>query len=374
MTSKNKLLGIFLIILALSMLVIFFIILDKLAEPKNIEKETITIGVSLPLSSNAAFLGEGLQNAILLAQDSLSDTYYDYKVIFEDDQLDTKRATNVANKLININDVDIIISLTGRMANVISPIAQENKKIHFAISSDLSVAKDNKYGFDHWTPPQENAQTFVQELKKRDFKKIGVFLVNDDGAQAIYDEVQNKMKGTGISIVDTQIFEKGTSDFRTLILKSKQKKPELYLLLSFSPELELIAKQMKESSLDIPLTSIESFELTKEKDLFEGAWYVSSAEPSENFIEQYEAKYNKAHTVGSANGYDIFNLIVYAAENFGKTNGSRKPTIDELVDALHSIKNFQGALGDLSVDADGIVVSKASVKIIENGKPKMLGS
>ena len=85
-------------------------------------------------------------------------------------------------------------------------------------------------------------------------------------------------------------------------------------MLAVSPQVEIIAKQIKEMSIKTPLTSIQSFELTKERDLFEGQWYVSAVEPQNNYTKKFQDKYGKSPSLGSMNGYDLFNLIVMASE------------------------------------------------------------
>lgn len=70
--------------------------------------------------------------------------------------------------------------------------------------------------------------------------------------------------------------------------------------------------------------------------------------------------------MGAANAYDIFNLIVAATEAF---KGSTKPTPNQIANEFTTIKDFSGVLGDLSINEDGIVISKATVRMIKDGKP-----
>jgi hypothetical protein len=45
-----------------------------------------------------------------------------------------------------------------------------------------------------------------------------------------------------------------------------------------------------------------------------------------------------------------------------------KPTPDDVAEELLKIKDFEGALGKLNVDKDGIVRSKAVVRMVKNGQ------
>ncbi len=331
----------------------------------KVSTEQIKIGVVAPMSGNLAFLGEGIRDAMLLAQQDLGNTQYTYELIFEDDQLDSKITASAVNKLLGVNKVDAIVSFGSGPGNVVAPIAEQNNVVHLGIASDPNVAK-GEFNFIHWTPPAEENKVFVEELQRRGIKKLGVFESNQQGAAAVMADLKEKLKETDIEIVTDQVFNVGEKDFRSIISKAKNSGAEIYLLMAFSPEVEVLGKQIKEAGINTPLTSIEAFELSEQVDLFEGEWYVNAASPTGDFTTKFEAKTNENPTLGAANAYDIFNLIVAATEAF---KGSTKPTPNQIANELTTIKDFNGVLGNLSVDEDGIVISKAAIRMIKDGKP-----
>jgi len=335
-----------------------------------VSKEPIKIGVIAPLSGNMAFMGEGLRDAILLAKEDLEktkNTKYRYEVIFEDNQLDPALSTNAAYKLINIDKVDVLVTITSGIGNVIAPIAEQNKVVHFAISSDPKAAK-GYYNFQHWTPIPEKNRVLVEELKRRNIKKIGAIIVNQEGALAIWSDLKERLKGNNIELVFEEHFNFGDRDFRTLIAKIKNKEAEAYFVLAFNPELSILVKQIREAGIKVPIPAIESYDLipAEQRKLFEGEWYVSAADPTNEFLDKFTSRYGKEPSIGAPNGYDVFNLVVTAAENVKSVT---KPTPTEIARELLKIKNFKGVVGNLDVGEDGIILSKASVKIIKNGKP-----
>jgi len=335
----------------------------------EVSQKTIKIGAIAPMTGNLAFMGEGIRDAILIAKENLGNTKNKYEVIFEDDQLDAKMSASAAYKLLSADNVDAFVTFSSVTGNVVAPIAEQNKVVHFGIASDSNVAK-GKYNFIHWTPPSEENKVFIAELQRRGIKKLGIFEGNAQGAAAVIADLKEQLKGTGIEIVTDQVFNFGEKDFRTTIAKVKDSGAEIYLLLAFSPELEILAKQMKEAGITTPITSIESFELSEQLALFEGEWYINSADPTADFTSKFNVKTGKSPTLGAANAYDIFNLIVAANE---KVEGTSKPTSDQVVNELMKITNFSGALGNLSVNEDGLVVSKAAVRMIKDGKPVSVG-
>ena len=336
---------------------------------KSDEKPVVKIGATLPLTGPLAFLGQGAQNSILLAEDYLKnkETKFNYVVIFEDDKFEVKEASTTTSKLINVDKADAIISFSSGIGNVVSPITQSNKVLHIgAGTSDPNVAK-GKYNFIHWTTPQEENRVFVKELEERGIKKLALIEVNQQGVFALANDLENKIKGTNIKIVSRERFNSGIKDFRTILLKSKEENPEIYLILAFSPDIEVLTKQAKELGIT-KLTTVESFELTNQPELFEGLWYVNGADPTNKFLNSYKEEYNQNPPFLSANAYDVFNLIVEAYENAGeKTKG--KPTTEQAAEELSKLIGYNGAVGVLTISREGIIDSKASVRMIKNGKP-----
>ena len=125
--------------------------------------------------------------------------------------------------------------------------------------------------------------------------------------------------------------------------------------------------QVKEQGSKIPFTSIEAIEFTNEPSLFEGSWYVQPADANVAFTKMYMDAYNENYNVGAPNTYDCINLIVTAYENAAKYSAG-KPSQADVATEFAKIKGFQGALGELNVDADHIVQSNAAIHMIKDGK------
>jgi len=198
---------------------------------------------------------------------------------------------------------------------------------------------------------------FISELQKRGIKSVGVIRQNHPGAEAILNSMKKQASEKGITIYEEK-FNSGDKDFKTIIMKEKEKNPDIYFILAYSPELELIAKQVKELGVTKPVTSIEAFDVTTQPELFEGMWYVTAASPIENFRISFKEKYNKEPGYGAGNAYDAYNLIVKSMDS--------ADTTEQAAENLRNIRNFSGALGILNVDSNNIVQSKAVVREIVN--------
>ena len=192
---------------------------------------------------------------------------------------------------------------------------------------------------------------------------------NQPGVLAVVNALKSQLAGTDIKLVTDQKFDAGETDYRTIIAKAKTEgsKADIWLLEALSPDLEVMATQMKEEGITKPVTCVEAFEFTDKPQLFEGDWFVDSADTQQWFIDEYTKKYNSVPKTGSGNAYDSIKMLIAAFEATG--NGKTKPTESSVQQYLASLKGFNGAMGNnLSIDPDGIVITQATLKMISGGK------
>ncbi|MDA3836870.1 MAG: ABC transporter substrate-binding protein [Nanoarchaeota archaeon] len=328
-------------------------------------KEIIKIGVIIPLTGDVGFLGEGIRDAMVLAKEQLGNTKYEYEIIFEDNSFDTTKTLSAINKLVYVDKIDSVISIGSGQGSIISPITEENNILHISIATDKKVS-EGMYNFIHWTTPEEEVRMFLDELESRGIEKVGIVRENSNWASSITVALEEQISKKEVEITLNEVYNKGATDFRTSLMKSKESGAEVLLIIGISPEIEIIGKQINELNIDIPLSAIESFENTEEYELFEGAWYVYSANPTESYVTDFKNKYNSEPLPYSGNGYDCLKLII---KSFEKTENGKA---SEAKDILQSTKGFVGAMGILNVLPGGIVDSKAIVKQILNGEKVVL--
>ena len=114
------------------------------------------------------------------------------------------------------------MSFGSPVGHVVSIIAEKAGTPHVnAFASDDHVA-DGEYNFLDYTPAYEDSKLFIQELQKRNVKKIVFFGQQDNpGVLAIINAFEKDVKGTGITVLASEKFNTGTRDFRSQIDKIK---------------------------------------------------------------------------------------------------------------------------------------------------------
>lgn len=324
-------------------------------------QKEVRIGAVLPLTGDAASIGEAVRNGMLLAAKKLPpEVRSRIRIIFEDDSMDPMRSIAAFNKLLATDKIHILVNATSGTGNALAPLAEQKKIPFIAIASDYQVVKDRKWVVTLWVTPEEEARVAVAEAKRRGYKKIAQIASMQDGMLATKQAFEEQNQGL-FQVVLSEEYSPEIKDFRSLISKLRTYEDLDALALYLMPgHLGIFAKQARQQGIKAPFFGIEGFEDRNEVRTSDGAligqWYVNADEPGQNFLEEYWKAYPAGATWGAANGHDIVLLLGEAIKT-----GSEPAKINRF---LHSVKDFSGALGTYSSTSDNRFTLPATVKIV----------
>ncbi len=312
------------------------------------EKEMIKIGVVGHFTGEYATYGVPMKNAVKLAVEEINKNDgingQLIELIIEDDLGNSTNAASAVNKLINVDGVNYIISAQGSGAtSAITPIAQSNKRILvITLASAPGLTNAGEYVF------RSVPSDAYQGIKIADFidsslsaRKVAGLYVNDAYGVGIRDVVQKNIKARlGVQ----EIFSSSTSDFRSQLMKIKNDKADVLVLVS-RKETPSILKQIKELDLDVKIVGSETVkddEILKESgNSAEGIYAAFMAQPKDknyiDFANKYKMKFNKEPSTYSMYAYD--GLIALA-----KAIRSGKGNVETVKRTLLGI-TFNGASG-----------------------------
>ncbi len=213
------------------------------------ERNTVKIGAILPLTGRLSTIGSGEQKGILMAIDSLQMKYGVDKIeiLFEDFASEPKNAASAANKLINIDNVSAIITSTTAAAEVVSPIVEKSKIIHFVISPDVDILQKSRYNFRVYYNFNTEAKLIIEFIKENSIKTISFIAVR---YSSIQKEIENIIEPyaieNNIKVLSKDFFDITEKDFKSAIVKTKLLNPELIFLAPQVNQVEMLSKQLKE--------------------------------------------------------------------------------------------------------------------------------
>jgi len=169
-------------------------------------------------------------------------------------------------------------------------------------------------------------------------------------------------------------YSKCDNDYRAPLLAVKKVKPQALYLPGFYSEVGVIARQARELGMTQPLLGGDGWESDRIFALaggaLEGAYYSSHyaednpAPELQRVITAFRARYGRPPEAASALGYDAARVALAAIAKAEPLSG---PAIR---DALAATKDFPGATGTLSLDANRNPVKPAVILTLRDGRRK----
>ncbi len=296
-------------------------------------------------------------------------------MIAEDDQATPAIAVSSFQKLINVDNVKLVLGpLTSSATLAVAPLAEENKIVILSPGASApSITDAGDYVFRN-----ELSDSFGGDKQANlafnnlNFKKVAIVYINNDYGVGVQSVFKDKFTSLGGKIVASESFKQGNTDFKSILAKIAIQKPDAIFVVSHNEILNLL-KQKKEIGLSIPVYTTPVFEdqknIEKLGPLAEGVIYTFYGSFSldgnnlntNKFIESYKAKYETNPTYYSALGFDAANILTTALKSANYDENKVK-------DELYKIKDLDGVTGITSIDKNGDVMKPVTLKTVKNGK------
>ncbi|MBW2991249.1 ABC transporter substrate-binding protein [Candidatus Woesearchaeota archaeon] len=344
--------------------------------PAVVDKETVKIGVILPLTGPSSDLGQYTREGILLGLEEINtnpENKYNYELIFEDSTYNPAMGVTAINKLISVDGVKYVLGAQGSSVTLaIAPVAERNKVILITPSSQSAeISKAGDYIFRTQTNTKQEVGFFSDYLlDKVGSETLDLLVVNTAYGESVISTMQTEFESRGGRIGLVQKVEAGDPDVRDPLLKIKNRNTKYVLLGTTRRQGGYILKQAQELGIKAqffatsPIQGKELLEIGGEAA--EGLVYTypydstSTMPEIEIFRQKFMNKYEHENEAYSASGYDALNVLVKCIEKDKDTEKVR--------DCLYNTKDYHGASGLFSFDKNGDVEKEFIIKTVKNGK------
>jgi branched-chain amino acid transport system substrate-binding protein len=282
-------------------------------------------------------------------------------VLFEDDKSKPDEANN---KVLQLIDRDKVVALLGEVASSRSRaggIVANKKKIPMITPSSTNpdVTRIGPFVFrvcfTDDVQGQMGAEFVVNKLNK---KKIAILFASDDlYSSGLAKEFRDYAKKLGAEIVVEKSFLKKETNFTTYINEVMSAKPDIIYAPIYYNAMVPIAQQAKavgvKGEMFVGGDGWDSEVLLKDAgNEMEGAYFTNHYAPdvpwpkAKEFLNKYQARFNRTPTSLAAQAYDATHLL---ADAIGR---AKTDTPEGIRDAIATTKNFSGATGNISINAE----------------------
>jgi branched-chain amino acid transport system substrate-binding protein len=325
------------------------------------EDEPVKIGVIAPLSGSFSFWGENIQESLLLEN---------AEFIFEDSKCDVKEGVSAANKLISVDNVEVIIGdICSSVTVAIAPIAEENKVVLLTPGSQSSAIKNaGDYVFRIALPNDIASKALANKVYEDGNRKVAVLYINNELGKDYEEHFSKDFIELGGEVY-SESYEATEKDFSTALAKIKEKEPSALVIFT-NLEGQLIAKKIKELGIKAKLYGGPTWNSKPNyagvEEILDGLVYpvnkVAKNGEYEEFMKLFEDKYGKKPSVEwmAINSYDSINIILDIINRKGYDGKKIK-------EELYKI-NYEGVNGLIKFDENGDSFNDVQLMQLKNGK------
>lgn len=207
------------------------------------------------------------------------------------------------------------------------------------------------------------------------------FVIHDKTAygQGLAEEVKKQFEKDGVEVLGFEGITQGEKDFSAVLNLAVAAKPDMIYLGAIYSEGGILVKQAREKGFTGAimggdgLDASDMFKLAGDK--VEGVYFTSTAgdvrttDDGKKWADEYEKTMGKKPELYSVYSYDSANVILEAIEKLIKENGGKKPTREQVAEAVRKTKDFKGQFTTISFDEKGDN-QFADVYIYQYGKDK----
>ncbi len=329
------------------------------------EEAEFRIGAALPLTGETATFGVDVKRGMELAVEDLAAKGVRSRLFFEDTQLVPRLAVSAAQKLINQDKVQLLVSMWDT-AEAVAPIAERAKVPHISIRWNPRVAEE----FAHTFTFESTYVTWIGEtldlVKRSGASRISV-MTDASGAGWVlaHENLLAQAKEKGLSVVtDVEVMAKD-SEVNTAVTRLLSKPTDYIVLLQMGGLLRDVMGILQERHVTTPI--IGYFEGTEDLPFAEGRPFIAQFESQPWFLEKFHQRYPGEVPMRAAFGYDLVSVLGDLILKLG-----RQPTEAEILQHYNTLRAFKGATGEISANDRRNIETKCVVKEIRNGKPTLL--
>jgi len=374
-----KVVGILIVALALCVSVV----------AKAADAPAIKVGAIFAVTGGAANLGgpEAKTAEMLVEKINKEGGVNGQKIelIVKDSGSKPENAISLAKQLIEEDKVLAIIGpSTSGETMAIKNICQESKTILLSCAAAEDIVNPvASYVFKTPQKDSDAVRRIFQVMKTKGITKIGVITSNDGFGMAGGKQLANLANLAGITIAISEAYDKQETDLTGVLTKVKGQDVNAVVNWSIVPAQSLVAKNMKQIGLNVPLFQSHGFGNIKyvqaggeaaNGTIFPcGRLLIAEILPDNHpqkkllveYKKDYESRYKEDVSTFGGHAYDAVLILV---EGIKKAKSTDKEKVREAIENIKGLVGTAGIFNFSSQDHNGLGMDAFEMLTVKDGK------
>jgi len=354
------------------------------------EATPVKIGALFSVTGPASFLGAPEEKTVQMLVEKINASGgvngRKLQLVVKDTAGSPEKAVSFAKQLIEEEKVLAIIgpSTSGETMQIKALCEENRMPLVSCAAAETIVNPVAKYVFK---VPQKDSQAVTwiyRTMKERGITNIAILSSTEGFGVAGKKQLETLAPAEGITILVNEVYDKQATDLTDVLTKVKgNSSVQAVVNWSIVPAQSIVAKNMKQLGLDVPLFQSHGFGNLKyvqqagvaaEGTLFPaGRLLVVDELPDSHpqkqllaaYKKDYESRYKEDVSSFGGHAYDALTVVVEALKQAGT------PDREKVRDAIENLKGFVGTAGVFSfsaTDHTGLDLTAFEMLTVKDGK------
>ncbi len=349
----------------------------------------IKVGAIFAVTGGASFLGAPEAKTAEMFVEKLNAAGgidgHKVELLVRDSAGSPEKAISLAKQLIDEDQVLAIIGpSTSGETMAIKDICQEGQTILLSCAAAETIV-DPIASYVFKTPQKDSdaARRIFETMKDMGISKIGVVNSNAGFGIAGGQQLAKIAPEYDITIAIAETYDKQATDLTDVLTKVKSADVQAVVNWSIVPAQSLVAKNMKQIGLDVPLFQSHGFGNIKYVEqggeaangtIFPcGRLLVADVLPDDHpqkallveYKNDYEGRYNEDASTFGGHAYDAVLILAEAIKKAGSVDGVR---VREAIENLQGVVGTGGVFHLSATDHNGLTKDAFEVLTVKDGQ------
>ncbi len=349
----------------------------------------IKVGAIFAVTGPAAFLGAPEARTAEAFVENLNKAGgingRQIQLIVKDSAATPAQAISLAKQLIDEEKVLAIIgpSTSGETMGI-KNICQEGKTILLSCAAAEDIVNPMaSYVFKTPQKDSDAVRRIYETMKELGISKIGVVASNDGFGVAGGKQLAALAGEYGMTIATSEVYDKAETDLTGILTKVKGANVQAVVNWSIVPAQSLVAKNMKQIGLNVPLFQSHGFGNIKyviaggeaaEGTIFPcGRLLIAESLPGSNpqkrvltsYKRDYEKQYKEDASTFGGHAYDALLILTEAIKKAGSTEPE---AVRAAIEGIKGLAGTGGIFNFTATDHNGLDKNAFEMLTVKNGK------